>query len=164
MNYRHPSSLYTHSLPFCFSLCYVYIVVTWKLSSSWMASCNGKKPRKGTAIYWAPTMLQVFWSKGCICLYFWLFPHLCSNVETTKSRLAQGKWLTKPKSIQKYSLSGTSSVVQWLRLRASTAGGTGLIPGWGTKIPHAAWWNTHTHTHTNTDYLYEIIPVPSFTP
>ena len=34
---------------------------------------------------------------------------------------------------------GTSLVVQWLRLRASTAGGTGLIPGWGTKIPHAVW-------------------------
>ena len=28
---------------------------------------------------------------------------------------------------------GTSSAVQWLRLHASTAGGTGLIPGWGTK-------------------------------
>ena len=33
----------------------------------------------------------------------------------------------------------TSLVVQWLRLCASMAGGTGLIPGWGTKIPHAAW-------------------------
>ena len=30
---------------------------------------------------------------------------------------------------------GTSLAVQWLRLRASTAGGTGLIPGQGTKIP-----------------------------
>ena len=29
---------------------------------------------------------------------------------------------------------GTSQVVQWLRLHASTAGDTGLIPGWGTKI------------------------------
>ena len=29
-------------------------------------------------------------------------------------------------------------MVQWLRLHASTAGGTGSIPGWGTKIPHAA--------------------------
>ena len=28
-------------------------------------------------------------------------------------------------------------MVQWLRLRASTAGATGLIPGPGTKIPHA---------------------------
>ena len=32
---------------------------------------------------------------------------------------------------------GTSLAVQWLRLRASTAGGAGLIPGWGTKIPLA---------------------------
>ena len=34
---------------------------------------------------------------------------------------------------------GTSLVVQWLSLHASTAGGTGWIPVWGTKIPHAAW-------------------------
>ena len=34
-------------------------------------------------------------------------------------------------------LLGTSLVVQWLRLPASTAGGMGLIPGQGTKIPHA---------------------------
>ena len=33
---------------------------------------------------------------------------------------------------------GTSLAVQWLRLRASTAGGMGSIPGQGTKIPHAA--------------------------
>ena len=32
---------------------------------------------------------------------------------------------------------GTSLVVQWLRLHASTAGAVGLTPGWGTKIPHA---------------------------
>ena len=35
-------------------------------------------------------------------------------------------------------IAGTSQVVQWLRLHASTAGSTGSIPGWGTKIPHAA--------------------------
>ena len=34
---------------------------------------------------------------------------------------------------------GTSLAVQWLRLHASTAGGTGSIPGCGTKIPHAMW-------------------------
>jgi len=28
-------------------------------------------------------------------------------------------------------------VVQWFRLSAYTAGGTGSIPGWETKIPHA---------------------------
>ena len=34
------------------------------------------------------------------------------------------------------STSRTSLVVQWLRLCTSTAGGEGLIPGQGTKIPH----------------------------
>ena len=33
---------------------------------------------------------------------------------------------------------GTSLVVQWLGLHASTAGGMRLIPGRGTKMPHAA--------------------------
>ena len=35
----------------------------------------------------------------------------------------------------------TSQAVQWVRLSTSTAGGTGLIPGRGTKIPqaHVAW-------------------------
>ena len=32
---------------------------------------------------------------------------------------------------------GTSLAVQWLRLRASNAGGEDSIPCWGTKIPHA---------------------------
>ena len=31
-------------------------------------------------------------------------------------------------------------MVQWLRLHASIAGGIGSIPGWGTKILHAAQW------------------------
>ena len=36
---------------------------------------------------------------------------------------------------------GTSLAVQWIRLCATIAGGTGLIPGWGTKILHAARYN-----------------------
>jgi len=32
---------------------------------------------------------------------------------------------------------GTSLTVQWLRLHTSNAGVLGLIPGQGTKIPHA---------------------------
>ena len=36
-------------------------------------------------------------------------------------------------------LDGTSLVIQYWRLRASTSGGTGLIPGLGTKIPQPAW-------------------------
>ena len=35
--------------------------------------------------------------------------------------------------------SGNSLAVQWLGLHASSAGGMGLIPGWGTKISHAVW-------------------------
>ena len=31
-------------------------------------------------------------------------------------------------------------MVQWLQLRASSAGGSGSIPGRGTKIPHASWF------------------------
>ena len=34
---------------------------------------------------------------------------------------------------------GISLAVQWLELCTSTAGGTGLIPGRGTKILQAAW-------------------------
>ena len=41
-------------------------------------------------------------------------------------------------SLSKGTAAGTSLVVQWLRLCASTARGASSIPGWGTKIPHAA--------------------------
>ena len=34
---------------------------------------------------------------------------------------------------------GTSLAVQYLRLHASSAGGTGSISGWGTKVIHAMW-------------------------
>ena len=34
-----------------------------------------------------------------------------------------------------------SLVVQQLRLCASTAEGSGSIPGWGTKIQHAEWFS-----------------------
>ena len=50
-------------------------------------------------------------------------------------------------------MSGTSLVVQWLRLCAASAGGLGSIPGQGTrshvpqlKIPHAATKNLHVIT------------------
>ena len=39
-------------------------------------------------------------------------------------------------------------VVQWLELCTSTAGGTGLIPGWGTKIPHSTWCSKKNNSHT----------------
>ena len=42
------------------------------------------------------------------------------------------------KAIQYIQIWGTSLVVQWLSLCTPTAGGAGSIPGWGTKVPHAA--------------------------
>ena len=48
--------------------------------------------------------------------------------------------VTREVQIKKKSQSGISLVVQWPRLRAPTAGDVGLIPGWGTKIAHAATW------------------------
>ena len=47
-----------------------------------------------------------------------------------------GCWNTKKQCLQS-SKKGTSLVVQWLRLCVSNARGVGLIPGQGTKIPHA---------------------------
>ena len=41
--------------------------------------------------------------------------------------------------MNKNKFNGTSLVVQCLRLCASTAGGMALIPGRGTKMPHATW-------------------------
>ena len=41
--------------------------------------------------------------------------------------------------LNKKDMQGNSLVVQWLGLRASTAGVTGSIPdSWGTKIPQAS--------------------------
>ena len=42
---------------------------------------------------------------------------------------------------------GIFLVVQWLRLCASTAGGVGLIPSWGTKILHVM-RHGYIYTHT----------------
>ena len=62
-----------------------------------------------------------------------------SLIEKYKSKLQWGitsyqlEWPSSKKNLQ----TGTSPVVQWLRLCASTAGGKGSIPGQGTKIPHA---------------------------
>ena len=54
------------------------------------------------------------------------FPHFFSKASL---------WET---ASQNNSPQGTSLAVQWLRLHPSTAGGTGSIPGWGTKIPQAS--------------------------
>ena len=47
--------------------------------------------------------------------------------------------LESPDVLFKETVVGTSLAVQWLRLWASTVGGTGSTPGQGTKIPFATW-------------------------
>ena len=40
-------------------------------------------------------------------------------------------------------------VVQWLGLCTPTARGKGLIPGWGTKIPHATRYGQKQNKQAN---------------
>ena len=44
-------------------------------------------------------------------------------------------------SFPKKEAKGTFLLVQWLRLCSSNVGGSGSIPGWATKIPHAVQCN-----------------------
>ena len=55
------------------------------------------------------------------------------------SMLTVSQYLLPSRDPSQPGSSGTSLVVQWLRLCTSTAGGgggTSSNPGWGTKIPH----------------------------
>ena len=56
-------------------------------------------------------------------------------------KLVEPLWKTVGRFLKKLKieLPATSLAVQWLRLRASNAGGSGSIPCWGAKIPRAAW-------------------------
>ena len=73
----------------------------------------------------------------CVCIYS-LNPPLALAEPTLLPQFSN------PMPRGRHSCSGagkpwTSLAVQCLRLRASTAGGAGLVPGRETKIPHAAW-------------------------
>ena len=49
-------------------------------------------------------------------------------------------------------------MVQWLRLRDSTAGGTGSITGRGTKILHAMWrGQTNNNNKTKQNALARVV-------
>ena len=61
-----------------------------------------------------------------MCLYSRIHVHTEGAVSLSGTKLYLNFWLR------------TCLVVQWLRLRNSNAGGTGLIPDRGTMIPHAA--------------------------
>ena len=64
----------------------------------------------------------------------------CARCEILKNVLLSfllSKAHIRQDRLQKHVRCGTSLVVQWLRCHAAKAGGMGLIPGWGTKIPQA---------------------------
>ena len=50
-------------------------------------------------------------------------------------------WEVRQSSARNTKNIGTFLAIQWLRIHASTAVGTGSIPGWGTKIHHGLWWD-----------------------
>ena len=74
--------------------------------------------------------------------FLWFFFHLFTYLESLAFLLNS-------------SASGTSLVVQWLRLCPSTAGGMSSIPAQGTKIPHATWWPKQTNKQ-NADSYQEV--------
>ena len=58
-------------------------------------------------------------------------------------------------SVQNLSPLGSSLAAQWLGLHASTAGGTGWLPGQGTNIPHDARCGKKKNTQKN------LLPLPT---
>ena len=51
---------------------------------------------------------------------------------------------------------GASLAVQWLRLCASNARGASSVPGWGTKIPYAAWHSEKIREKKRKENLYSL--------
>ena len=49
---------------------------------------------------------------------------------------------------------GTFLAVQWLRLCTSTAGGVGVIPGWGTKLSYTAWQKQNSLAQKHSHYTH----------
>ena len=59
---------------------------------------------------------------------------LKNDLKVHKQERERGKKIGLHKNLK---LLGNSLEIQWLGFRASTTEGSGLIPGWGTKIPQA---------------------------
>ena len=52
-------------------------------------------------------------------------------------------------------------MAQRLRICASTVGGTGSIPGWGTKILHVVWWVQSKKKKKSSGYPRPVFPQTS---
>ena len=82
------------------------------------------------------------WNRGLLHCRQILY-HLSYN-DPWRHYVHEDIMLREISQIKKTSI-GASLVVQWLGLHTFTAGGTGLIPALGTKIPHAMWYGQKAH-------------------
>ena len=70
------------------------------------------------------------------------FLHMTLKSEAIKEEIYKFDFIKiKNFYVLKDTMKEISKMVQWLRLWASTAGGMGLSPGQGAKIPNAMQWS-----------------------
>ena len=99
----------------------------WKSTSKGMGFLHGN-PGFGTLAVQQKKPHHLFWPslRSQAMSLFWVL---------LITRLPRSKRKSHGPHLGIRGVSGTSLMVQWSRLPASNAGGVGLIPGWGTKIP-----------------------------
>ena len=85
----------------------------------------------------------------------------CTQTSMGLSEHLPGVWACAQRHSdnKKVHSTGTSLLVQWLRLCASTAGGTGSIPEWGTKIPHATQCSQKKREVRSTETQEQVYPL-----
>ena len=91
----------------------------WVLPTSFFIGWNSHWVVEASA--WGEREATICWEHSCTWCY-----SRCWTARVVTRR----EWFTLR--------AGTSLVVRWLGLHASNEGAEGSIPGWGTKIPHAA--------------------------
>ena len=69
----------------------------------------------------------------------WIIKIIHMDYKQLASLMIWIEWQTRPTQTLRKEFLGTSLAVQWLRLRTSNAGGVGLSPGRGTRLPRGAW-------------------------
>ena len=107
-----------------------YISLFWLAEQSTMkfyflTVLGPENPRSGVDRFASPEA-----SLACRWLFSYCVltrPFLCVHIPDVSFSFYKGHW------------SGTSLVVQWLRLRSTNAGGPGLIPGQGTRSCMLQW-------------------------
>ena len=95
----------------------------------------------------------------------WGFTRMPSFVAVLVCKFCASSQRNCQKFCSKIQLVGTSLMVHWLRICASTSGSTGLILGQGTKIPHAMELGKRKKNHlvdfstTSSPYFPPLLPL-----